>query len=38
VPENEFEETEHKAAALRRAIEQAAGIAEVPKEPAGTSA
>ena len=26
VPESEFEETEHKAAALRRAIEQAAGI------------
>jgi anthranilate synthase component 1 len=28
VPEREFEETEHKAAALRRAIEQAVGIAE----------
>ena len=28
VPESEFEETEHKAAALRRAIEQAAGIPE----------
>ncbi len=26
VPEKEFEETEHKAAALRRAIELAAGI------------
>jgi anthranilate synthase component 1 len=38
VPESEFDETEHKAAALRRAIEQAAGVAEVPKEPAGTSA
>jgi anthranilate synthase component I len=38
VPENEFDETEHKAAALRRAIEQAAGVAEIPKEPAGTSA
>ena len=31
VPESEFEETEHKAAALRRAIEQAAGIPEVPR-------
>ncbi len=28
VPEREFEETEHKAAALRRAIEMAAGIPE----------
>ena len=28
VPDKEFEETEHKAAALRRAIELAAGIAE----------
>ena len=28
VPESEFEETEHKAAALRRAIEMAAGIPE----------
>ena len=28
VPEKEFEETEHKAAALRRAIEMAAGIPE----------
>jgi anthranilate synthase component 1 len=28
VPEREFEETEHKAAALRRAIELAAGIPE----------
>jgi anthranilate synthase component 1 len=28
VPEKEFEETEHKAAALRRAIEQAAGIGD----------
>jgi anthranilate synthase component 1 len=28
VPEREFEETEHKAAALRRAIELAAGISE----------
>jgi anthranilate synthase component 1 len=28
VPEREFEETEHKAAALRRAIEMAAGVSE----------
>ena len=28
VPEREFEETEHKAAALRRAIDMAAGVAE----------
>ena len=36
VPEKEFEETEHKAAALQRAIELAAGIAETPRveEPA----
>ena len=34
VPESEFEETEHKAAALRRAIEQAAGIAETPRATA----
>ena len=31
VPELEFEETEHKAAALRRAIELAAGAAETPR-------
>ncbi|MGK2849634.1 MAG: anthranilate synthase component I family protein [Candidatus Limnocylindrales bacterium] len=31
VPEKEFEETEHKAAALRRAIELAAGIPEAPR-------
>ncbi len=31
IPEREFEETEHKAAALRRAIEMAAGIAEPPR-------
>ena len=31
VPEKEFEETEHKAAALRRAIEMAAGVAETPR-------
>jgi anthranilate synthase component I len=30
VPDKEFEETEHKAAALRRAIELAAGIQEAP--------
>jgi anthranilate synthase component I len=36
VPEKEFEETEHKAAALRRAIELAAGAPEAPRstEPA----
>jgi anthranilate synthase component 1 len=42
VPEKEFEETEHKAAALRRAIEMAAGIDEPPRArqagaPAGTA-
>jgi anthranilate synthase component 1 len=31
VPEKEFEETEHKAAALRRAIEMAAGLPEAPR-------
>jgi anthranilate synthase component I len=31
VPEREFEETEHKAAALRRAIELAAGVVEPPR-------
>ncbi|OGO52321.1 MAG: hypothetical protein A2Z32_11945 [Chloroflexi bacterium RBG_16_69_14] len=31
VPEKEFEETEHKAAALRRAIEMAAGVPEAPR-------
>jgi len=37
VPEMEFEETEHKAAALRRAIELAAGVPETPRgEPAGS--
>jgi anthranilate synthase component 1 len=41
VPEKEFEETEHKAAALRRAIELAAAPADAPRprtepaEPAG---
>ena len=36
VPEREFEETEHKAAALRRAIELAAGAGDAPRpaEPA----
>ncbi|HET7494180.1 MAG TPA: anthranilate synthase component I family protein [Candidatus Limnocylindrales bacterium] len=38
VPEREFEETEHKAAALRRAIDQAAGIDEAPREPAAVGA
>ena len=36
VPEKEFEETEHKAAALRRAFELAAGIPEAPASPVGT--
>jgi anthranilate synthase component 1 len=31
VPEREFEETEHKAAALRRAIELAAGLPAAPR-------
>jgi len=31
VPEREFEETEHKAAALRRAIELAAAPADTPR-------
>ena len=31
VPEKEFDETEHKAAALRRAIEQAVAPAEAPR-------
>ncbi|HEX5148695.1 MAG TPA: anthranilate synthase component I family protein, partial [Candidatus Limnocylindrales bacterium] len=34
VPEREFEETEHKAAALRRAIDLAAGVPDVPREGA----
>jgi anthranilate synthase component 1 len=46
VPESEFEETEHKAAALRRAIELAAGVPETPRvrdedepvSPAGATA
>jgi anthranilate synthase component 1 len=36
VPEREFEETEHKAAALRRAIELAAGLPEMTRAE-GTS-
>ena len=32
VPEREFEETEHKAAALRRAIDLAAGVPEAPAD------
>ena len=44
VPDREFDETEHKAAALRRAIEMAAGIPETPRaeteaeEPASAGA
>ncbi len=39
IPEREFEETEHKAAALRRAIDMAAGVAEPrPSEPDETVA
>jgi len=38
VPEKEFEETEHKAAALRRAIELAAGVPEAPKATAAGEA
>ena len=37
VPEKEFEETEHKAAALRRAIELAAGVPDVPRGTAGSA-
>jgi anthranilate synthase component 1 len=36
VPESEFEETEHKAAAMRRAIELAAGVPEASR-PAGVN-
>ncbi len=35
VPEREFQETEHKAAALRRAIEMSAGVPEAPRAGAG---
>jgi anthranilate synthase component 1 len=38
VPEREFEETEHKAAALRRAIELAAGLPEAPRVTAASPA
>ena len=38
VPEKEFEETEHKAAALRRAIELAAAPADAPRSRSGGSA
>jgi len=38
VPEREFDETEHKAAALRRAIEMAAGIPETPRAGGGAEA
>ncbi len=40
VPEREFEETEHKAAALRRALELAAGTGRGPagSDPAGSGA
>ena len=38
VPEKEFEETEHKAAALRRAIELAAGVPEAPRSEAAVAA
>jgi anthranilate synthase component I len=38
VPEKEFEETEHKAAALRRAIELAAAPADAPRTRPGTGA
>src|SRR4051795_3276564 len=37
VPEKEFEETEHKAAALRRAIELAAGVPDATRSRAGTA-
>ena len=38
VPEREFEETEHKAAALRRAIEMAAGVSEAASPAADLEA
>ncbi len=38
VPESEFEETEHKAAALRRAIELAAGVPESSRASGGGDA
>jgi anthranilate synthase component 1 len=38
VPEKEFEETEHKAAAMRRAIDLAAGVPEPPRADAADAA
>lgn len=38
IPDKEFEETEHKAAALRRAIELAAGIPETAPGPTASAA
>ena len=38
VPELEFEETEHKAAALRRAIEQAVAPADAARGRSGAAA
>jgi hypothetical protein len=38
VPEKEFEETEHKAAALRRAIELAAAPVDAPRTRGETAA
>ncbi len=38
VPEREYEETEHKAAALRKAIELAAGVPEAPRTTASAAA
>ena len=38
IPVKEFEETEHKAAALRHAIEIAAGVAEAPRATADDDA
>jgi anthranilate synthase component 1 len=38
VPEKEFEETEHKAAAMRRAIDLAAGVPEPPRVAAADAA
>jgi anthranilate synthase component 1 len=37
VPEKEFEETEHKAAAMRRSIEIAAGLPDASRAGAGTT-
>jgi hypothetical protein len=38
VPEREFEETDHKAAALRRAIDLAAGVPDAPEPDADADA